>query len=721
MKKVISVLLTVCILCGTMLYMTSCNLFKAKIDSGTEAAKLLLANERLDENLLNSKIDVGISKSKKSSLSAKDTAINTKLLSASPARLPVIKLNNSGSSYTWKDFPAASSSLTEFNQFMNSVDHEVQGVAEDIANMKKNVGVTDKWVKFIGGEKQMLRVFENYDCLLVYGIHDDVHVYYRFTDESARNYYEMYSLMSYDDGTTGNIKTLYIPNERYEYMYENSNGFVDYFIAERSRGYWVNTRFSVNLDKENPKSASFSTYIIKDGLGYGFYKSYHLEDGEERHECRSYDIFDPNTGRELFRIVDGGEDRTFELYFSAIKNGFVSVSATDFYEDVEEGIFNTNAIDTLTTSKGVYKVSKGANENGFNFTGGYTQYFFGENIYYGSASFTTKKSNSSMHKTCMDFGEYAKSLGLELYCDMETVAYSLEHATLMADVFEESFNWNGYVLSDISQIEAALKVLSEDYAAAHEAYDEVKDFEEVSLRQVLSKDAHFAALNVTSDGQNRMDGTSIKIDDITVGTDDVALFENGLKYVVKIGLALVDENDTPISVNTVALSGSETTPITFEGNAFTGSVSGEYAIPKNLLSGRYAAVVYVATADEGIRVSELKKIAFVEIKEGEIESAAMIMEAFNVDSHLIISYKIKNTRTITVSAAKEAYTYEEAERMVMTEILTYGAPFHDATLETQTGEKLDPSNSIKKGTYRMMCYINTADGLAQGYVYLILE
>ena len=68
MKKVISIVLTACILCGTMLYMTSCNLFKAKIDSGTEAAKLLLANERLDEDLLNSKIDIGMSKIKKSSL-----------------------------------------------------------------------------------------------------------------------------------------------------------------------------------------------------------------------------------------------------------------------------------------------------------------------------------------------------------------------------------------------------------------------------------------------------------------------------------------------------------------------------------------------------------------------------------------------------------------------------------------------------------------------------
>ena len=93
MKKVISIVLTVCILCGTMLYMTSCNPFKAKIDSGTEAAKLLLANERLDEELLNSNIDIGMSKIKKSSLLAKSTPINTKLLSASPISLPIAMLN----------------------------------------------------------------------------------------------------------------------------------------------------------------------------------------------------------------------------------------------------------------------------------------------------------------------------------------------------------------------------------------------------------------------------------------------------------------------------------------------------------------------------------------------------------------------------------------------------------------------------------------------------
>ena len=721
MKKVISIVLTACILCGTMLYMTSCNLFKAKIDSGTEAAKLLLANERLDEDLLNSKIDIGMSKIKKSSLSAKSAPINTKLLSASPVSLPITMLNTTGSSYTWKDFPAESASLTEFNQFMDSVDHEVKNVSKDIANMKKNVGVTDKWVKFSNGERHMLRVFENYDCLLVQSRLDNIHVYYRYTDENARNYYEMYSLMSYDDGTTGNIRTLYVPNERYEYMYENSNGFADYFIAEKSRGYWVNTRFGVNFHEANHKNVSFYTYIIKDGLGYGFNTDYQMFDREETHNTHHYIVFDPTADRELFRITDGDGNCTFDLYFSAIKNGFVSASAAEFYEGVEKGVYETNLIDTLTTSKGIYKVSDEKNENNFDFAGGYTQYFYGDNVYYGSLSFTNNDPALDMHSACTEFGNYAASLGLELHCNMETVAYSLEHAALMADVFSESFNWNGYVLSDISQVESALSVLSDDYAAARKEYEKVKDFEEVTQRQALSQNAHFATLNIVSDGQNRMNGTSIKIDGITVGTDDVALFENGLKYVVKIGLALVDENDTPISVNTVALSGNDASPITFEGNMFTGSVSGEYAIPKNLLNGRYAAVVYVATADEGIRVSEMKKIAFVEIKEGEIESAAMIMEAFNTDSNLIISYKIKNTRTLTVKATKESYTYAEAERMIMTEILAYGAPFHGAVLETQAGEKLGENSTVEKGAYRMMCYINTADGLAQGYVNLILE
>ena len=700
-----------------VIQLTGCALFRVPIDTGTEAAKLLLANERLDEGLLGSKINIGLTGGML--LSAKDHFETMKL--PSNTMLSTDAISASTGRHTWDSFPAESSSLTEFNQFMESVDWEVKNVAEDIANMKQYVGVTDKWVQFLNGDRQMLRVFENYDCLLVCSESGDVHVYYRYTDENARNYYEMYSFMKYEDGTTGDIRTLYVPNERYEYMYENSGGFKDYFVAENSRGYWVSTRFGIVEYSEASHLASFSTYIVKDGLGYGFYTDYQKSGDSERRGTGSFYVFDPELDRELFCVHKIGSRYDFDLYFSAIKDGFVSVSASQFRYDEEYGVYDTNAIDTLVTKNGTYTASKNGTEGQFDFTNGYVQYDYGNEIYYGSLSFGAREDDLDIASACDAFGRYIEGLGLTLWCDMETVTKSLEHASLMAEGFSESFRWYDNVIRDTDALKDSIELLRKDYKDKYNEYEEVKDFESVNVRQVLSPSAHFASVNITAGGDNKMNGETIQIGGIIILTEDVSLFEVGKRYVIKVGLSLVDENGNPISVNTVALKGAEGDAVIFEGEGIGLSISGEYAIPKNLHSGRYAAVVYVATADEGIRVSEMKKIGFTEIKEGEIESSAMIMEAFDEESSLVIDYKIKNTRTITVVATKESYGYDEIERMIIIEILAYGTPFIGATLEGQNGEAIGENDSLGKGNYRMMCYFNTSDGLAQGYVYLILE
>ena len=55
MKKILAITLATCTLASIALSAVACN----KVDSGTEAAKLLLANQRLDENLVGKKLDLG--------------------------------------------------------------------------------------------------------------------------------------------------------------------------------------------------------------------------------------------------------------------------------------------------------------------------------------------------------------------------------------------------------------------------------------------------------------------------------------------------------------------------------------------------------------------------------------------------------------------------------------------------------------------------------------
>ncbi len=719
MKKGLSAILVLCMLLSVVFSMAICSLFKERIYTGLEAAKLLLANERMDESLVGRKVDFGLSNLLKSSLaelpddpfSLQETQYNS-----------IVPLSSTEDrrSYTWDDFPDYSVSMVEFDQFVKSADKEAVSVAEDIAHMKTSVGITDKWVR-VGSELQMLRVYDTYDVLLVLGIYDDIHVYYRYTDENARNVYDMFSFMSYDDGTTGEIRTLLIPGERYEQMYNNSNGFTDYFIAENSRGYWINTRFNYYCDPDTGfKSISFSPYIIRDGLGFGSFLK--MDSSSESLENAWYTVFDPTNNLELFRIGLSPGLYSFDLYFTAINNGFVSVSSENASQDVREDVYTTSKIDKLTTQKGVYNASDyySIDKNTFGFSSGYVQYFYGEEFYFGSLEFAMPSPSISPADACAKFEEYVKEIGLDLHCDMDTVARSLEHAVLLSDNFGDSFSWNGYNMSSIENVDSARDVLDEKFREARYEYEKVNNYEVVSSRQVLSKNAHFSLLNMLVSGNNTLENNLISLSGISVMTNDVHLFEVGAEYVIKVGLSLIDEEGKPISVNTIPLSGTEGSSVRFEGKAITLQASGEYEIPLNLHEGNYAAVVYVATKNEKIRVSEMKKIAFVTIDEGEIESAAMNIEADEEDGNLILDYKIKNERRITVAKTKDGYSYSEIERMINLEILSYGLPYSGAVLEYADGTAVS-DESLGAGTYRMMCYLATSDGLAQSYIYLTLE
>jgi hypothetical protein len=702
---------------------------------GTEAAKLLLARERLDERTVGTKINIGMGRGSTATLMG-DYIVTPKHLTATTlsyrtvSTAPIKLLSTT--SHTWTDFPNASHSAVEFSQFIKSVELEVERVAEDIALMKTKVGVTDKWVT-MGYGKQMLRVYENSDVLITVGEYGDIHVYYRHTDETAKNVYEMFSLMSYDDGTTGEIRTMMIPGERYEYMYNNSNGFTDYFIAENSRGYWMNTRFNYYADDNGYKTVSFSPYIVKDGLGFGSFLTVNNVDldnsrGDSYGATNQlsnawYSIFDPQSETELFRIYDSFDSYIFNLYMTAIESGFVSVSSNEAYPDVEDNIYSTGYLSSLTTTKATYHTveTNDIPKEQFGFSGGYVQYDYGNEHYYGSIEFTMPDQTMSLDDACSEFEKYANSLGMTLRCDMGTVAISLEHSALLSESFSDSFEWNGYKMSSIENVEKARAELQKQFDAARAEYEAVKDFETVSDKQKLSTGVSFADLDVQADGNNSFANNTISLSGISVFTTDVELFEENKEYVLKVGLSLLDEKGEPISVNTIALNGTPSASAPFTGSSFGITVGGEFILPDDLDAGKYAAVVYIATADEGIRVSEIQKIAFLNIAEGEIESSKMHVEARTDAGNLLVIYTIKHTHTATLTATKDTYSYNEIRRAVVAEILTYGAPYHGAVLEYSDGTAVDESATLGRGTYRMVCYLATEEGLVQSYVYLNVQ
>ena len=168
------------------------------------------------------------------------------------------------------------------------------------------------------------------------------------------------------------------------------------------------------------------------------------------------------------------------------------------------------------------------------------------------------------------------------------------------------------------------------------------------------------------------------------------------------------------------LDGATAQKAVFNGGAISLSISGSYAVPKNLIAGDYALVVYAATADEEIRVSEMLKIGSFSTYSETLESEAMQISVENVGDTLHVKYSIKNSYTFTVASDGKKFTSLELQRLITVEILKKGAPFSGAVLEYENGGAVGENDSLGAGTYRMTCYLNTADGLAQSYVYLVV-
>lgn len=714
MKQILSLLLVATMMLGASAILSSCGLFTAK--TGTEAAKLLLANERLDEDLFDDHIDLGLG-------FAHDQKPSEKKLSNTTPKSPTLMslaqtkpLANETPTYTWSDFPAYTSTLMQFEAFVINIDAFALRVAEDIITMKENVGIVDKWVQK-GDSKQMLRVYESGEVLIVDGESED-NVYYRHTDENANNIYEMYAFTHYEDGTSGEIRMMLVPGERYEYMYDNSGGFTDYVIMEKSRGYWICTRFNYNNDVANGyEGGNFTSIIIKDGLCY----SADLTVSSDRPDVTGgyYSVVDIHSQRELIGTSISPDAHFYTLHLSAIKDGLVWVGS-DSATNLDGQMMGE--VTTLKTTKGTYQQTDTMPGEGINFTGGNVSYDFLEACHNGFLYFNDSMPGKTMDERFADFETYLTSIGLTLHRDMDDILAATKHAKLYGDLFASQFEWNGYLIKDFDSYKAALSALHQQYDAAFAEFEKVKDFETVDFTFSMASLPDFAdLLDLSITGENTYADGYIHIADLRAAIADETLLENGEDYVLKVALSLCDEDGNFVSVNTLPLSGGEGVSVSYAGEKMTLATKGSYAVPKNLNHGNYAVVVYVATAEEGIRVSEMLKIGSFSTYDEKLTSAAMDITVKTTDAYLYIQYAIKNSHTFEVSATKDNYTYGEIERMLLSEALKYGAPFAGAKLEYEDGSSVAEDDTLGAGTYRIMAYLNTEDGLAQSYIYLTLN
>ena len=725
MKKILSTLVCMMI-SGALLVTTACGSGgkgEKKILSGTNAAKIALARERLDENVFKEEMSfwdtqesvVGV----KSNATAKSGAVR---LAAKRAKITASASTPDceavDGKVRWSHFGNNSMTMTNFQNVFKEIEIDASQVAESIGYIKKNVGVTNQWL----GGHQLLIVDESRETLVEKYHFEDPNttgyqVAHRYTREDAKNIYDIYSYWQ-EPAQSGQLRMKYIPGEYYESSYMHSSGFSDYFMAENSSGYWKLSRFSGNREDNGSKSLYIENYTIKDGLGIGFmYNTYQSE--ESAHTSVSYDVFDTTTSQDLFRATEYEESSEYFIasYLGNIASGlaYVEVDEKDAREE-EEGIWACGGVD----AKLVFDGGKvGQIPEDMRFVAADIGYDYMYKKYHGMASMTMSADSliGALEKT----EAFWTSNGATLKTSLSSLADAASYAEAYAGSFEDTFEWNGYKAATFEGMDNGEKVLKDFFTESIATYNEVKDYATVEYTKDEIVVSSFATIDVLDAAQSTYADGKITLNNAALTISDTTFLEVGGEYVLKVGLALKNEAGIQ-SVNTVVLDTESEQKVAFAEGAtsLTVAQSGEYAVPTNLSEGNYVVVAYVATADEGIRVSEMKEVAFGEVTEGEVSSSAMRIDVKKAGDGLSVHYGVLLNVQATIDP-QENYTLEDLERALTRAVLTYGYPKTGEAVTTEDGEIVTAETEIVAGTYKVKFLMNTEEGMAEAYAYVTVE
>lgn len=742
MRKFISMILMLAIICTVATVFSGCGLFTKKI-TGTEAAKILLARERLDEELVGQKMNVFST----SSTEEKDggsffenlfpfASVTASVVGGpSPMIADLAPGVSVGSSkVVWDTFEDASELKASYVQFIEPIDTAAAETAELIAKIKSDVGVTEKWVDTMLA-KYMLIVDENSETIIeYYKPHKSISISTRYTTEDAKCVYEMYSFLDYDDGTSGDIRNKCIPGEYYEYTYRNSGGFNDYFIADKSRGYWMTNRFSFDESFVHCDMAA-----VKGDMGYGVgvAASANADGSFERPSGNILaNIFSPNVDRDLLSITE--QDGTYQIsvYMTNVESGIDSLSASsgayylysdygdvgDVYLAREDYGTENNVVINLTNGK---KITVGPCTDKIAYSGTTVDYnlFFGAETYTGKLRFDVKAQSEKEAYGLLV--KYLASQGVSLRASQAEVNEAYAHCELLHDNFD-TMEWYGLQMNSVQNLTSAENMLMEDFDRYYEIYNSVKDNETVFRPSDVRASTRFGALTVTSKGSASYSSNGIiSIEGLTARTERSELFEDGVRYSLKLGLARLDENGQYSSANTVSLSvndGSQA-PSELMDETLELTVSGEYSLPLALSEGEYVVVVYYATADGGIRVTEMAPVAFFSADEGKLDTNYSLMDVSvrKVGDNLYVNYEVSLSSTVEADISKASYTYEEIERVLIRGVIADGYPIGEAVVQNDKGESLSEGETYGAGTYRLKYLVNTSAGLVEAYMYTTLK
>ncbi|MBQ9132628.1 MAG: hypothetical protein IJX62_09205, partial [Clostridia bacterium] len=322
--------------------------------SGTEAIRLMLANERLNsqllkdsENIFNTGSQVFqelaakakenlvkntyVSDNKTVSLSA-FTTLSTKVEAGDGSYVEI-----DGNRYVWKSFTEYSNSYSYFEGLTSAVVSNAESGARLIDDVKQRVRVVDKWVD-VGYGAYYLHVEEDMELLLFRdgGTSPQDSACRRYKNENGDNVYEVYIKNEICES-----RMIYIPGKKCEYSFEPvGEEFANHdFLAENTKGFWEVVDVS-----RMPTHYNVSCMVLKDDICYdAFY-----EPAEDRRGINMLKVISADKKTDILWYAPESNSTLIYLHLQ----GFDGVDYMELVDDTvdKSGVYH----DTQSDGKDVY-------------------------------------------------------------------------------------------------------------------------------------------------------------------------------------------------------------------------------------------------------------------------------------------------------------------------------------------------------------------------------
>ena len=599
---------------------------------GKTASQLILANERLNSQLLKNEDNIFEKGSEDLKNLAKIVQESIPKYASAMSNLSVRELEAvtnkdamtdgswvsvNGTNFKWGGFAEYSNSYDTFVSYAKSISDSALRGAELIDDVKKNVRVVDMWVD--RGSHLYLHVDENSETL--YSRAQDVfqiEICRRYKDENGNNVYEVYYYGVEEDYETYN-RMLYIPGLRYEFsikMISDTTPMDNCIIADNSKGYWE----ILNTNSDFDENGTVSCMVIKDDICYdAFYNP-------QRNEIGPFKIISADKKTDIMIISDiENETLTVELALQGL-NGYEYVEITTTEDKIANGFPYEGEKEIIRGENGIYGTYYQTTgfapptqiklNNGNLLKTGDTLLNGKVSVHQIHVRYQSKDANEgyvgdimlllkgdSFEDRMQTLYEFFEQTGLDFRRDKNVIEAGILRAHEEMDALSKYYEWDGAKINDI---DAMVKAHEREIArtmSSKDMYEKIKDARVIELdnSEEMALNMYFGKVSASTQGANEENGT-ITIDKLTLTTTDTLLFVEGEPYVIK--LALVGQNG---ELYHLEYEGA-TEKAYVKGDSFSLEQSGiSIKTPLVELVGNYDLVAYISSAD-GIRSSGFDKV-----------------------------------------------------------------------------------------------------------------